>query len=418
MTKQSKALDNEAPDFDELNPGQYEAAFNSADDSDDSPIQYQEDELYKLLVDLGGETDAEMRIYKQPGRGNAKLAYIFTCAPGDYSYGELLDRIKREYGGGEYRMHVRQDKRLIINRQFSVAEAIDNNASADKNMELMQSRFENKLEKMQSDNMRMFERLIDNLSHSEKGPSGLEMQQNMFSMMLQAKELFSESVPKSNPIKDLKELMEFQNQMRESMPSDREPGSADILINALSQFGPAFKQLLDKNQGQQGMPGMPPQNPNVPLPSPNPEPQQNHAGNHAGNGAQKPQDNPELENMKPFLQHIQVLFLAASQNADPVTYANVIIDFADDSQLEMLQEFLTPDNAIEKIPANFPATKQYFDNPETLAWFHELRRELLSLLADTGNDYPDLPDNPEPAISESEQREQGENDHGHVDGDS
>lgn len=381
---------------------------------------YEEDSLHKLLIDLGGETDAEMRIYKQPGDGRSKMAYLFAASPGDYTYGQLLEKVKNEYGGGDYRIHVRQDKRIVVNRQFSVAEVkqSEQSSNSDQNMNLLQERFENKLEKIQSDNMRMFERLIDSLSNQNQGPSPAEMQKQTMEMLVQMKELTSDEKKgkEKSSLEQLKELMEVQALMKDSMPSDREPASGDILLNAISQFGPAFQRLM----GQQDQNG---QTQTGQLPAPQNQPPQNPPQNpgeqpQTANQQENGEANPQNENIQALGQHLQVLLMAAQQNGDPVSYANVVMDFTDEANIRKIHDFLSQDDCVEQLAQAFPQMAEHFQSEQVYNWFHELRSELISLIR---TDYPDLQPAPEPVTTTGEDANSGNSDDhgdGATDGDS
>lgn len=77
--------------------------------------------LDAVLSELGGIDNARVGVYRLDKGGG--MQYVATLTP-DEVQGEasLLEAIRRDYGGGEYRIHVRDGAGLIANRRVSIAE--------------------------------------------------------------------------------------------------------------------------------------------------------------------------------------------------------------------------------------------------------------------------------------------------------
>jgi hypothetical protein len=74
-----------------------------------------------VLADLGASDDARVMVYRV-GNGQA-LQYVATMRPEEIA-GEasLFEMIRQDYGGGVYRVHVRDRSGLIANRRVEIAE--------------------------------------------------------------------------------------------------------------------------------------------------------------------------------------------------------------------------------------------------------------------------------------------------------
>lgn len=77
--------------------------------------------LDAVLSELGGIDNGRVGVYRIDRAGG--LEYVATLTP-DEVQGEasLLEAIRRDYGGGSYRIHVRDAAGLIANRRVSIAE--------------------------------------------------------------------------------------------------------------------------------------------------------------------------------------------------------------------------------------------------------------------------------------------------------
>lgn len=77
--------------------------------------------LDAVLSELGGIDNGRVGVYRIDRAGG--LEYVATLTP-DEVQGEasLLEAIRRDYGGGNYRIHVRDNAGLIANRRVSIAE--------------------------------------------------------------------------------------------------------------------------------------------------------------------------------------------------------------------------------------------------------------------------------------------------------
>lgn len=71
----------------------------------------------------GSGQDTIANVYRASGKGR-RLAFMFAFSPDEMTGGELMEKIRDEYGHGDYRVHVRDDNALIANRPITIAEKV------------------------------------------------------------------------------------------------------------------------------------------------------------------------------------------------------------------------------------------------------------------------------------------------------
>lgn len=366
-----ETLDLEREEFEDENEERDEAPrrfdsseYNSGDTDSD---------LQKLLTDLGGSEDAECRVYQQPGNGQHKMAYIFNFQPGDYTFGQLLEKIKNEYGGGDYRLHIRSGNAIITNRAFSVAKVVKPQASeqTDYRIALEQERqrnadqrFEMVIENMRQQQAQTLQMIQSMNSNREPPRDPLDMMTAMMAAMEGMKKMAGLD-EKRDPYKELERILSLRDKIQGDT-SEREPTSGDILLKAINQFGPLFNRIAEK-QGDLAAPARPP----LPAPSPNPVTPR----------ASAPETSPQTALMASLLQHSHVLLAAASRGGDPYTYVGMVLDFTDEVQIPYLYGFALQEHAIDFLIRQLP------EIGEQRPWFETFRKELVNELASA---YPEL----------------------------
>lgn len=80
-----------------------------------------ENEIINILNELEGESEHECSIYRDPDKNQSALAFCFRFMPGDYTYTGLMEKVQTTWGGGNYRLHVRDGRGLKKNRPFTIA---------------------------------------------------------------------------------------------------------------------------------------------------------------------------------------------------------------------------------------------------------------------------------------------------------
>ena len=90
------------------------------DPDGDEPFSTQRaiDELCDALKD---SDNTSCSVHRQPASGKNPLEYIFSYAPEEMTYTEMLEHVKTSHGGGRYRIHVREGNKLRANKGFAIA---------------------------------------------------------------------------------------------------------------------------------------------------------------------------------------------------------------------------------------------------------------------------------------------------------
>lgn len=338
-----------------------------------------ESALDGLLAEFSGADDVTVNIYRQ-GEGK-NLRFLFKTMPEESNGGDIMERCRDQHGTGDYRMHVREGRRLVANRsfsveapakpepvqpqQFGVAELM---AMMTKQNENMQTMFASTLTAIASMGARDNTPAVDPVAQqtaliegvramreiaapADTGPSGVEM-------LIRGLELAKDMAPKTG-----------------------ETNANDIFLKALEAF-PALAQagrgggahpMQPRAPGAHPMmpgprPGQPtkppaPTTPQPPNPTTPPPPQ-----------PEAPADDPETVAFIAQARHnLQYLCRLASQNKNPELYAEVVID---NMGREAVVDFIGHDNALEQLAAIEPAVGLY------PGWFAELKEAILTIASE------------------------------------
>lgn len=199
--------------------------------------------LDEILASLNDESEnAHVSVYRQAGTGKETLQLVMKCAPDEYStIDDLLLHLRDTYGGGDYRVHVRQNGLLKANSLISVAEPLKRAAEAtatgtDRAIEGILQRMDKQDQRMEM----LMERLVS-------GSNSVPSEDAMIDRMLKYKQLF-DSGPKADlgGVTAIREAVTLAKELGAEFGSahkDEEDSGFGDLIN---QFAP----ILAKAQSQ------------------------------------------------------------------------------------------------------------------------------------------------------------------------
>lgn len=357
------------------------------EDEGDHGQDEQEESLAGILAELGGESNATINLYRQPDKNSKRLEFMFTVQPDDFgSWGDLLSRIRDEYGGGNYRVHIRRDSYLIKNQGFSIAEVRqkpDDKKSDSDMLSYMRESHERQIQMMQMQNqqtMQLFTALAQN-NQPQPSQSPTEMMQSLMQTMMVMKEFTG-----GNKQEDGVERLLQGIKLAKSLSGDG--GSDNVLLEAVKAFGPTLAQAgmggaqPQQPQGPQHFAENPRQNAKENLPGKqaegdkwhDPVSQNNQPENSAKNADQKLPSQSEIEEMSWKLKMgLSFLVQKAAENADPALYADLVLDNVPEKELG---DLLEQENPIELL-ANFQP--KILDYPE---WFGKLLDEVKNAFYD------------------------------------
>lgn len=318
-------------------------AINSDDDED-----FQRDEaLRAMLADLSDSDNASVNVYRQRA-GTRKLAYLFWVAPGDYTYGQLMERIKSEYGSGEYMIHVRSDDKILKRATVFIEEtkATDKKPADDsgglKEILAMIADGQNKM--------------LEALAQSRQQPAvdPLTMQTQMMNQMIQMKEFLgvgqapapAQSV---DPMKMLSGFLEFQK----NLDTVRDGANTnDVLVRLIDNVMPHLAELGKNEKASQTQTTALPAQTEAATPAPN------------------------LIQSSPLGQHINFLCSMADQKKDVAWCVDMILDHTPPAHLDRLYNFVSDPGCIESVKAQ---DARVGSNVE---WFESLRTRLVHELSE------------------------------------
>lgn len=330
------------------------------DDPDDVALQ-------NVIADLGGPgVDAKVNVYQLDQ--NRNKAFVRAFLPTEFS----LEAVQSEYGPGDYEIHVRKEGRLATRKVIKIAmpknqpvAPVANPAmETGKIMETMQNGFR--------EMGTMFANALAGLAANQpKQKTTMEMLQEMQMM----REIMGVNSAPAGP--DPMQLFEMANSIAEKItPRTGEPGTGEIILNAIKEFGPVISQAA-QNAAANRPPVIPvPQIPPTILHPANPE----HSAISAAS-----QENDQMNIARKM--YLNLLISNAQADNDPSTYAQLMLDVAGE---QTALEFANAPDWFEKLCTEEPRALPYKQ------WFDELRGMVLELTKPeltenlTSTDAPDM----------------------------
>ncbi len=274
--------------------------------------------LLNVIADLGcdGVDDAKVNVYRQDEKNPHKGAFLFTCAPGDFS----LETLRDSYGGGRYRVHARANGRVVTNRVIQIEEpkrgipgamVMQNQSSpvADlgKLIEAMQVGFTN----------------LGQLIMQKQAPSvdPDAMRSNLLRDLSMMRELLGINQPRVDSSETAMTMFLKGIDVAKSItPREGEAGTVDLIMEGLKTFGPVIAEATkNKMESAATMPSAAP----LPLPTP-------HQSSQAFSQPQ-PIGNDDM--MKQYAAMLHGLALA---DKDPYVYAGLLCDNVPESEIRTI----------------------------------------------------------------------------------
>jgi hypothetical protein len=247
----------------------------------------EDDSIMNVLADLGeGESDAEVKAYRvDPKAKNTKGgAYLFTCLPAEFS----LDRLRDDYGGGAFRIHVRCSGRILTNKLVAVEPPIKTVVNP-----LNQNDILSVVQQTIKENNEMLLRMLQPQASSKK---------EMMEEMVMYKQLFGNDNKSSggNPEDFMRYFFDGMKMGKEMNSPEIEPTGLTAIMNTVKEFAPALTALTMKEVNQ-----------------PQPAPVQTQP--------QIPQQTgPQYTDFESFI--LKMCYKAAKKKSDPELFAETCID--------------------------------------------------------------------------------------------
>jgi hypothetical protein len=315
-------------------------------------------------------------VYRQPTGisdrpGQRKLTFLFECGTDDFTFSQLLSKIRDQYGSGVYRLQARDATgKMLFNRSTEVE--APKKPKGESERESTTEILRNFQEMMQAQQERT-EGLIARLTQRPPEKAAENPLQSMALMMGMVTQLMGVLTPAltgaaAKPQTDLlgelekfAKLKEFATSFADLDNGGNESNFFSLASKTVETFGPAFAAILPQITNQSAPVGKPPAALNPPI-------------NGVTDVSRKKND--------PLQQQVTVLLANAKAGVDPIDMANTVLDMTPESQLDKLYAFISDTHCIEKMAAVNSEVRTYTD------FFSRLRNELINQLRDeseTGN---------------------------------
>lgn len=311
-----------------------------------------------LIDEVRGETDATVNIHRI-GAGRGKEPFLFACAPEDIVARDLMERCQTEYGGGDFKMVIRDNQKIVRSARFSV-EVPKKPPEPEKQDGLGMAEL---LVIMQQSNDRMlsmFQTTMQSFAEAFKGSRENQPSfdpvaaNNALIQNLAALKTMTDPAKQKDPVEMLIQGMTL---MKDFTGKDGETNSNDILLKGLEMFAPtiadATRAGLERQAG--GVPG-------APTPP---------GDSQAATDAEK----ERALGMQKVIQRQQLGWLVKQANAakEPALYAELLLDQVGEPAV---LEFIAKPDAMEQLIALEPAVANF------KPWFEALKSAILELTAD------------------------------------
>ncbi len=347
---------------------------------EDEEVLEQEDALDGLLAEFMGADNVVVNVYRQGDGKN--LGFLFKTHPQEMTGGDIMERCRDKYGTGDYRMHVREGRRLVSNRPFSVEApkepdpvTVQQNSTADI-IALIQAQNAQMATLFQSTMLAMAEAIKGSHS-SQPAVDPVAMQASVIQGLAAMKEIAGGNDKGPSPMEMLIKGIELA---KDIAPKTGETNVADLGLKFMEAL-PALQAAGSRGSTNPPV-GIQPHKPVGTLKAPTSAAQTPPPQSAAPNAAEpQPENIPDEKAMLLMQVKANLAFLCkqAQQNKDPALYAELILDQMGE---EKTLEFVGSDNALERLAAVEPKVKLY------PGWFADLKAAILELTADE-NDNPE-----------------------------
>lgn len=293
-------------------------------------------------------------------RGGQKLIFLFECAVDEYSYTQLLGKLRDEYGSGFYKVQARNEKgQLKLNKTVAVEAPATHTdtASADSGQAAVIEQVSTALREHTTQQQQLMQSLMPQVN-----PMGsmVEMMTGLATVM-KTMGIAQPAAPKTL----VEQLTEFK-MIKELFNSgdSGESGEANLytlLGKTMDAFGgPLAAALAAGHQsGQVDANG-------VAIPAALPEPEPSHA-----------EQATMAEEQKVYMRkQIHILLQNAKADIPPQQFALIVVNNTPEDQEDTLWEFVESENCVDQMIALEPAAEPYRE------WLTTLRSEIIDLMTE------------------------------------
>ena len=304
-------------------------------------------------------------------RGAQKLSFLFEAALDEYSYSQLLSKLRDEYGSGFYKIQARNEKgQLKLNKTVAVeAPAEDTDKASADNGSGVIAQVSQTLADQQTE---MRELLRDNFSRPQNDPIDTIVKvAGAVAPILTALGISRpEAAPAPKTLVD--QLTEFK-MLQELFGGDGSDGIGgdanlySLLTATVNSFGGPIAAAIaaGAQSGELNTQGV------AALPAPKPT---------------------EIEKVTDQQKHdmemrkqIHILIQNAKTGIPPEHFAGILVNYTPEDKQDELWDFISAEKCVDTIIELEPAAEPYRE------WFVALRLAVIDLMADTEKDLQDEP---------------------------
>lgn len=309
------------------------------------------------MRDMGASD--EILVKRQVGNGKEPMEHVATFQSDEYSYSQLLEHLRNNYGGGLYRIYLRVNGKNKGNSLVRIAETkkpYDNAPSATGEMGSFMSNVLREIRDMQ-------QQLVDVTRQSQSG--GLNRSEFLRELMMY-KQIFSndhQPTAGGNLVSQMRELMGLQSDLLQQLPQagDKDEGFGDLIEKMTPLIETAMSQKPEKQ--------------------------------YRNNPVNEKEREKRHMSMR-LNQGVKQLLKGAVKKSDPALYAELVLDQLPEN---IVRQWLNDSDGLAKISNANPQINDH------LPWFIELMEHLKAQLdiPSTVSDQYDLTDSNDSATFEA-----------------
>lgn len=299
----------------------------------DMPRGAVENELESFLDQIAPTVgNATIDVYRIANNNNSKHEFVCAFPIGHLSYTEILEKLRDEHGGGEFRLHVRDGERRLL-KNFGVT--VERKA-VQPGVQFPQSQSHKELfdlvRAMSEQSRQDIQRILD--ANKKPGIDWMKLAPLLIPMMQPVLgKLFDVMTKRDNPVAQIAQMAEVMRTFREMMPDASGGGEGDTIPGVISAVKPLLGQLFEAYTTAQAAKAASATVPllqaqTVPAPTPAPIPQFLKAPAPAPVAApEAPAPLTPFDQLMDKLRRLLVMLCRkASEDRDPAVYAEVALD--------------------------------------------------------------------------------------------
>jgi len=305
-----------------------------------------------LLAQVRGDQEATVNIHRI-GAGRGKEPFLYSAAPDDVTATDIMERCQAEFGGGDFKMVIRDAQKIVNSARFSVESPKTSDEPVQAKEEFGAAALIAVMQQSNAQMMTMFQSTMGTMAEAMKGGN-----QPAFSPT-EATKTIMESVAAmkhlSDPPKDtsgadlIKTLLQGFEMAKGFVQKDGDTNSYDLLSKAIDFLPSLADASRNAPQAPPG-PGAPPLDPE-------------------GQAAVNREHAMHREKVT-WQMNVTMLVGWAKAGKDPALYAEFILDQMGE---EKVLQFIAAPDALQKL-ASFNAEVLHF-----APWFEALKAEILGL---------------------------------------